>query len=101
VDYGTSLSRNVNGQRVTLPDSYGGEVGFFYAIGPEFTAQTGVSLSKVSSPFILGPGSTVGYLTQSLTYKAGGNTSVRGAVDVGLTDDSTDVYAGLSINSQF
>ena len=101
VDYGTSLSRNVNGQRISLPDSYGGELGFFYALGPEFTAQTAVSWSKVSSPFIIDPSATVGYLTQSLTYKAGDKTSVRGSVDVGLTDDSTDVYLGLSMNSTF
>ena len=101
VDYGTSLSRRVGGTKVDLPDSYGGEVGFYYTFSPEFTSQTSLSLSKLTSPFIDVPGTTVGYLSQSLTYQANQRLSWRGAVDVGLTEDSTDAYFGLSVNSTF
>jgi hypothetical protein len=101
LDYSTSVSRNVAGQRFRLPASYGGEVGFFYTMGPEWTAQTAVSLGKVSSPFLLSSGASVGYLTQALNYRTGSRTSFRGAVDVGLTDESTDAYVNLSLNSSF
>ena len=101
LDYGTAFSRRVGGVPVDLPDSYGGEVGFYYSLGPEFTSQTSVSVSKITSPFIDDPGSTVGYLSQSLTYQATRSTSLRGAIDVGLTDDSTDAFVGFSLNSSF
>jgi hypothetical protein len=101
VDYGTSFKRNIGGTRVNLPDSYGGELGFYYTIGPEFISQTSVSVSKVSSPFIDVPGATVGYLSQALTYQANQRTSLRASVDVGLTEDSTDAFAGLSLSSNF
>lgn len=101
VDYGTSFSRRVAGNRVDLPDSYGGEIGFYYTLSPEFSSQTSLSLSKLSSPFINVPGSTVGYLSQALTYRANQRLSWRGAVDVGLTEDSTDAFVGLSLNSSF
>jgi hypothetical protein len=64
-------------------------------------SQTSVSWNKVSSPFIDVPGATVGYLSQSLTYQANRSTSIRGAIDVGLTEDSTDAFVGLSLNSSF
>lgn len=101
VDYGTSFSRRVNGARVTLPDSYGGELGFYYAMSPEFTTQTSVSVSKVTSPFIDIPGATVGYLSQALSYQASQNTALRASVDVGLTEDSTDAFVGVSLEKQF
>ncbi len=101
VDYGTSFSRNVGGSRLRLPNSYGGELGFYYAMGPELTSQTSVSVSKVTSPFVDARGATVGYLSQALTYQANQRTSLRASVDVGLTEDSTDAFAGLSINSNF
>lgn len=101
VDYGTSFSRRIAGTRVDLPDSYGGEVGFYYTFSPEFSSQTSLSVSKLSSPFIDVPGSTVGYLSQALTYQANQRLSWRGAVDVGLTEDSTDAFFGLSLNSTF
>ncbi len=101
VDYGTSFSRNVGGTRLRLPDSYGGELGFYYAMGPELSSQTSVNVSKVTSPFVDARGATVGYLSQSLTYQANQRTSVRASVDVGLTEDSTDAFAGLSLNSTF
>lgn len=101
VDYGTSFSRNVGGTRLRLPDSYGGELGFYYAMGPELTSQTSVSVSKVTSPFVDARGATVGYLSQSLTYQANQRTSVRASIDVGLTEDSTDAFAGLSLNRNF
>jgi hypothetical protein len=101
LDYGTAFSRHLGGVSVDLPDSYGGEVGFYYSLGPEFTSQTSVSVSKITSPFIDVPGSTVGYLSQSLTYQATRSTSLRGSIDVGLTDDSTDAFVGFSLNSTF
>jgi hypothetical protein len=101
VDYGTSFSRNIGGTRVDLPDSYGAELGFNYALGPEFSSETSVSWNRVSSPFINVPGASVAYLSQALTYQANRSTSIRGAVDVGLTDDSTDAFLGLSLNSSF
>lgn len=101
LDYGTSLSRRVNGNKLRLPDSYGGELGFYYSLGPEFTAQTGLSYSKLTSPFLLDPGATVAYLSQSLTYRSGARTTLRGSVDVGLTDDSTDAYVGFALNRIF
>lgn len=101
VDYSTSLSRRINGQRMRLPASYGGEIGFYYALGPEFTAQTALSVSKLSSPFITEPRATVGYLTESLLYSTGTGVYWRGAAEVGLTDDSTDTYFSLTWNRDF
>jgi hypothetical protein len=100
-DYGTSFSRTVAGASRKLPDSYGAEVGFNYAFGPEFSSETSVSWNRVSSPFINVPGANVAYLSQALSYQANRSTSIRGAVDVGLTDDSTDAFVGLSLNSRF
>ena len=101
LNYGTSFSRTIGGTRADLPDSYGAELGFHYSLGPEFLSQTSVSWNKVSSPFIDVPGATVGYLSQSLSYQATRSTSVRGSVDVGLTDDSTDAFVGVSLSSSF
>lgn len=101
LEYGTSFSRNINGQRRRLPASYGGEVGFFYALGPEFTAQTGLSMAKQSSPFINDPSATIGYLTQALIYNTGKLSSLRGSVDVGLTQESLDASFGLSWNRRY
>lgn len=101
VDYGTSLSRRVNGSKLRLPDSYGGEIGFYYTLGPEFTAQTGLSSSRLTSPFVFDSGARVAYLSQSLTYRTGDTTSLRGSVDVGLTDDSTDAFVGFAFNRDF
>jgi hypothetical protein len=100
-DYGTSFSRRINGTRVTLPNSYGGELGFYYTMSPEFTTQTSVSVSKVTSPFIDVPGATVGYLSQGLTYQANQRTSVQASVDVGLTEESTDAFVGVSLDKRF
>jgi hypothetical protein len=72
--------------------------------GTDLSATFGLvtlSVSKLTSPFIDVPGTTVGYLSQSLTYQANQRLSWRGAVDVGLTEDSTDAYFGLSVNSTF
>jgi predicted double-glycine peptidase len=101
LDYSTSFSRENAGQKVKLPASYGGELGFFYTMGPEWTTQTSVSLGKVSSPFLQSSSASTGYLTQALSYRAGDRTSFRGSVDVGLTDESTDAYVGFSLNSSF
>ena len=100
-DYGTAFSRNIGGTRVHLPDSYGGELGFYYAMGPEFISQTSVSVSKVTSPFIDAPGSTVAYLSQAFHYQANLVTRLRASIDVGLTEDSTNAFAGLSLNRSF
>lgn len=100
-DYSTSLSRNVNGQSVRLPNSYGGEVGIFYTLGPIWSTQTSVSFAKATSPFLQDSGRTVGYLSQALNYNPGDGNSFRGAVDVGLNDSSTDAYFSLSLNRPF
>jgi hypothetical protein len=100
-NYATAFSRKVDGEKVTLPDSYSGEIGYYYTLGPEFTTGTSLMLGKESSPFILGPGSNVGYLTQSLTYKSGGSTSLQASVNVGLTEDSTDAYFGFTFLKDF
>lgn len=101
LDYGTSFSRRIAGTRVELPDSYGGEVGFYYTFSPEFSSQTSLSVSKLTSPFVDVPGSTVGYLSQALNYQANQRLSWRGSVDIGLTEDSTDAFFGLSVNNTF
>jgi hypothetical protein len=101
VNLAQAIPRTVDGQRLRLPASYGGEVGFSYAIGPEFTMSTSLSGNRVSSPFLLGTGVHVGYLTQALNYNSGGNTSMRASVDMGLTDSSTDAYLGLSLRHGF
>jgi hypothetical protein len=100
-EYGTSLKRRIQGDTVRLPSSYGGEVGFLYIIGPEFIAQTALSLRRVSSPFLWKLFSTEGYLSQSLNYRTGGRDSFRGSVDVGLTEESTDFWFGLSFRREF
>lgn len=101
LDYGTSLKKSVGGARVDLPDSYGSELGFYYTMSPEFSTQTSVSYSKVTSPFIDVPGTNVGYLSQSLSYQANQKTAFRASVDVGLTEDSTDAFFGLSLDNTF
>lgn len=73
---------------MTLPDSYGGQIGFAYATGPEFIAQTSLSFA---------PSTTEGYLSQTLTYRPGGRDVYQGSVDVGLTEDSLDLWLGLSL----
>jgi hypothetical protein len=101
LDYGTSFKKNVGGARVDLPDSYGAELGFYYTMSPEFNTQTSVSFSKVTSPFLDVPGTNVGYLSQSLSYQANQRTALRASVDVGLTEDSTDTFLGLSLDNSF
>lgn len=101
LDYGKGFSRRIAGQHVSLPDSYGAEAGFYYTLSPEFTAQTAVSWDRLSSPFLLGPGQQVAYLSQSLNYNTGKRTQLRGSVDLGLTQASTDAYVGLALNSSF
>jgi hypothetical protein len=101
VNYGKGLPRTVGGQRLRLPASYGGEVGFSYVIGPEFSVSTSVNANRVSSPLLLGPSQSVAYLSQSLSYNANEVTVLRASVDVGLTDDSTDAFAGLSLRRAF
>ena len=101
VDYGTSLSRNLNGNRVKLPVSYGAELGFYYAVSPEFTTQTAVKWSRLSSPFTFETDSTVAYLSQALIYSAGADTSIQAAVDAGLTEDALDVFLTLSMVKRF
>lgn len=96
-DYGTSLSRRVDGEKTRLPDSYGGELGFYYALGPQFNTRTSLSVSQTSSPFVGAPGSTTAYLTQGLTYYSGNSTVISGSIDAGLTDDSTDAYLSLTV----
>lgn len=100
-EYSTAFSRRVAGHTVRLPDSYGGQFGFAYNIGPQLATQTSVSLRKVSSPLLLGPGATVGYFSQSLTYRAGPTTNYSGSVDIGLTRDSIDFLLGLAVRSRF
>lgn len=97
LDYQTAFSRRFDGRRERLPDSYGGQIGFAYATGPEFTAQTSVSLRKASSPLRFQPSTTEGYLTEALTYRPGGRDVYQGTVDVGLTEDSLDLWLGLSL----
>jgi len=101
VDFGTSLSRDLNGRRVKLPASYGTELGFLYSISPEFTAQTAVKWSRISSPFTFETDSTVAYLSQGLTFTAGADTSFQAAVDAGLTEDALDLFLSLSYVRRF
>ena len=101
VNYGKSLSRTVAGQKLRLPDSYGGEVGFAYAIGPEFAVSTTLSANRLSSPFLTSSGEHTAYLSQALSYNSGDVTSLRAAVDLGLTDASTDAFVGLSLRHKF
>jgi len=101
VDYGTSLSRDLNGSRVKLPASYGAELGFYYSISPEFTAQTAVKWSRVSSPFTFETDSNVAYLSQGLSYTAGADTSFHAAVDAGMTEDALDLFLSLSYVRRF
>jgi hypothetical protein len=101
VDYGKTFARTFNGQRFTQPNDYGGQIGFFYTMGPELTLQSSLSYSKQSSPFLLQPGSTTAYLSQALSYNTGTAASLRGGVDLGLTDASTDAYVNFSYNNRF
>lgn len=101
VEYRTSFHRRIEGLRTRVPDSYGGEIGFAYVLGPEWSAQTSVSMRQVNQPFLLGPGATAGYLSQLLTYRAGGRTELRGSLDIGLTNDSLDFLAGAAVRGQF
>ena len=100
-DYGTSLARNVNGVSTKLPVSVGIEAGFYYAISPEFTAQTALKWSRISSPFVFENASNVGYLSQSLTYNTGANTALQASVDAGLTPDALDFFFSLSLLNRF
>lgn len=100
-DFGTSISRRHEGQTIKLPNSYGGEGGFFYSLGPEFTAQTAVSMRKASSPLLLGPNLAEGYLSQSLTYRTHKGNSFRVSVDAGLTPDSINFWFGFSFRRVF
>ncbi len=101
VNYGQGLSRTVNGERFRLPASYGGEIGFSYALGPEFSVSTSLNANRLSSPFLLDAGQNVAYLSQSLSYNSGGDTSFRANADLGLTDDSTDAFVGVSLRRTF
>jgi hypothetical protein len=101
VDYGTSLSRNIGGERRKLPASYGAELGFYYSISPEFTTQTAVKWSKISSPFTFENASNVAYLSQSLIYTVSDATAFQAAVDAGLTDDAIDFFLSLSLVKHF
>ncbi len=101
VNYGQGIPRTVAGQKLRLPASYGGEIGFSYALGPEFLVSTSVSANRLSSPLLLGPGSNVAYLSQAITFNADEITTLRASVDVGLTDDSTDAFAGFSLRRAF
>lgn len=101
VNYGKNLPRTVAGQKVRLPDSYGGEVGFSYALGPEFAVSTSLSANRLSSPFLTERGEYVAYLSQVLSYNSGDATSMRAAVDLGLTDASTNAFVGVSVNHGF
>lgn len=96
LEYRTALDRRFDGRRVTLPDSYGGQIGFGYATGPEFITQTSVSLRKNTSPFRFAPSTTEGYLSQSLSFRPGGRDLYQGSVDVGLTEDSLDLWTGFT-----
>lgn len=98
---GKAIPRTINGQRLSLPTTFGGEAGFTYSMGPELTASTSVSANRLSSPFLLDTGVDVAYLTEAINYNPGGETSMRASVDVGLTDDSTDAYFGLSLRHGF
>ncbi len=101
VNYGQGVPRTIAGQRLRLPASYGGEVGFSYALGPEFLVSTSVSANRLSSPLLLGPGQDVAYLSQAISFRSDEVTTLRAAVDVGLTDDSTDAFAGVSLRRAF
>lgn len=101
LQYSTALRRSVSGQSVSLPDSFGGEAGFSYLIGPQFVSQTSISLRKSNSPLLMQPGRTEGYLSQSLVYRSGGRNTLRGSVDVGLTGDSIDFFLGLGLRHVF
>lgn len=101
LDYGTSLPRDVNGARNKLPPSYGAEAGFYYALSPEFTTQTAVKWSRISSPFKYQTDSNVAYLSQSLIFNSGATTSFQAAVDAGLTDDALDLFLSLSLVKRF
>jgi hypothetical protein len=101
LDYGTSLSRDINGERTKLPPSYGVEAGFYYALSPEFTTQTAVKWSRISSPFKFQNDSNVAYLSQALIYNSGATTSLQAAVDAGLTDDALDLFLSLSFVKRF
>lgn len=100
-DYGASLARRVDGNRANLPNSYGGEIGFYYALGPQFSTRNGISYGKTNSPFIGASGSTTAYLRQALSYQTNNRTSITASIDAGLTDDSTDAYIQLSAISSF
>lgn len=99
--YSKALSRTIGGQKVSQPDSYGAQTGFGYALGPQYAVQTGLSASKLTTPLLLGQGQSVAYLTQSLTYHNGQNTQLRASADVGLTDDSTDLFLSLLLRREF
>jgi hypothetical protein len=101
LDYGTSLPRNVGGERRRLPASYGAELGMYYSISPGFTAQTAVKWSRVSSPFTFENDSNVAYLSQGLIFTAGETTSFQAAVDAGLTEDALDFFLSLSLVKDF
>ncbi|MBC8104423.1 MAG: hypothetical protein H7Z41_17750 [Cytophagales bacterium] len=97
LDYQTALSRRYEGRTVRLADSYGGQVGFAYFTGPELTVQTALSLRRVSgSPLRFSPRTTEGYLTQTLTYRPGSQDLFQGSLDIGLTNDSLDLFFGLT-----
>jgi hypothetical protein len=100
-DYGTSLARDVNGTRRKLPNSFGVEAGFYYNISPEFTAQTSVQWSQISSPYTFETDSHVAYLSQSLSYNHGPDSSLEAGVDVGLTDDAVDFFLSLAYAKRF
>lgn len=97
---GRGVPRTVAGQRLRLPASYGGEIGFSYALGPEFLVSTSVRANRLSSP-LLGPGQNVAYLSQAISFHSNQVTTLRASVDVGLTDDSTDAFAGMSLRRAF
>lgn len=101
VNYGKNLPRTVAGQKVKLPDSYGGEVGFAYTLGPEFAVSSSLSANRSSSPFLNGRGEYVAYLSQAITYSSGDATNLRAAVDLGLTNASTNAFVGVSVNHGF
>lgn len=96
LDYRTAFDRRFDGRRVSLPDSYGGQIGFAYATGPEFITQTAISLRKTTSPLRFAPSTTEGYLSQSLSFRPGGRDLYQGSVDVGLTEDSLDLWTGFT-----
>ncbi len=96
LEYQMAFARRIAGQRERLPDSYGGLVGFSYTTGPEFTAQTSLSLRRSSSPVRFSPGTHEGYLSQALSFRPGRRDVYQGSVDVGLTNDSLDYWLGFS-----